>query len=164
MLEGCIKKGISVRNYIVWGLFEPQSMQSRHEELVVDFRRRGWSSGLNHTSPLKLIETIHSKDQDIWHLGKVHRVFSLLELLRRCPKCRTGYDSVHGSSSATTLLLKWNLNPTDHKAKDLMIDWSFDTPADSTTLTFSDTLVKEAREIEATAERKRVKFNLGVRS
>jgi hypothetical protein len=139
------KPGSILKPYLEAAIIEPTAFYSRHEELVAEFRRRRWPSGFNHTTPMPPVESIipAERDKPLWNV-KVHRVWSLLELLRRCPRCRTQYDKVHGDAAATSLLGQWNITPVDHKSQGLMINWRHDTPADATELTFSDHLVREA--------------------
>jgi len=135
---------MNVRNYIKWGLLEVDQMVARHEELVAEFKSRGWSSGFNHTTPLVLPDNALVKE--LYSQGRVHRRFSLLELLRRCTNCRARYDTIHGKWSATRLLVENDLAPAMRKYHDLMVDWT-NTTLDDASMTFSDALVVEHESI-----------------
>jgi hypothetical protein len=72
-----LRRGISVRGYLDRNCFEPQSLGSRHLELVKEMQRRGY----RHESPLRIIQRF-----DLSH--KVDRAASLRSLLERCEECR----------------------------------------------------------------------------
>ena len=80
MFIGTLKKGISVKGYLDDNLMEPESMYSRHAELVAEMEARGY----NHKSPLPLIPVAMQK--------RVDSQASLKELLRRCPECAARYE------------------------------------------------------------------------
>jgi len=148
------KPGSILKPYLEAAIIEPTSFHSRHDELVAEFKRRRWASGFNHTTPLPPVEQIipAERDKPLWNV-KVHRTWSLLELLRRCPNCREGYNKLHGTSAAEDLLSQWNINSVNHKTQGLMINWTWETPADSRELTFSDTLVREAEALKKQREK-----------
>ena len=75
---GTIKKGISVQGYLDYGLLEPSKLNERHEELITEMARRGYS----HYSPLEVI------DVRSLGIGKVDPKANLIELAKRCPECR----------------------------------------------------------------------------
>ena len=82
MLVGTLKKGISIQGYLDGNPMEPESIQSRHTELVAETESRGY----NHKSQL-----------EVWPLKifrKVDNNASLAELLRRCPECRVTYNEL----------------------------------------------------------------------
>lgn len=75
---GTLKKGISIEGYIRNGLLEVHNLFKRHEELVEEFKKRGY----NHNSPLDVsIISLYNK-------GTVSKDNSLKELYKRCSKCR----------------------------------------------------------------------------
>jgi len=142
MAVGMIAKRMSIRKpYLTAAILEPTSFTSRHDELVEEFAQRGWPSGTSHASPVKVVSPIQ-RDKNLWD-ARVHRVFSLLELLRRCPSCRAFYNKIYGEGVAELRLRVRGLIPVSHKWENLMINWTSDTPADATILEFSDTLVRE---------------------
>jgi hypothetical protein len=57
---------------------EPYSMQSRHDELAKEMKRRG----MNHNSPYVQPDVSHLPNR------RVHRTESLSLLLDRCPICK----------------------------------------------------------------------------
>jgi hypothetical protein len=75
MLAGTLTKGNSIKGFLDKGLLMPQAMQSRHQALVEEMNKRGYT----HKSPLP--EVIHSI------VGVVNVMKSTLELRRRCPEC-----------------------------------------------------------------------------
>jgi len=77
MFIGCIKKGTSLKGYIEKGLVEVHNIQSRHDELAKEMLRRGY----NHNSPLNCSNLL-------WEEGFVDSLSNLVELKRRCPKCK----------------------------------------------------------------------------
>ena len=97
MLIGTLQKGISVKGYLDDNLMEPESMYSRHDELVAEMGARGY----NHKSPMKLLSVNMSR--------KIDREAALRELLRRCPECRSGYNQLKYQESLT------NVYPTSPK-------------------------------------------------
>jgi hypothetical protein len=84
MFVGTINKGIDLEGYVGNGLIETNTLHSRHDQLVEEMKRRGY----NHKSPL-----LSHRLEEI-PLGKVNRVDSLRELLRRCDECRARYQDV----------------------------------------------------------------------
>ena len=86
MFVGTFRKGVRVEGYLSDNLLEPESIQSRHDELANEMERRGF----NHKSPLTF---------DPWdYLGqslspsqigtKIDRQAASKELFQRCPTCR----------------------------------------------------------------------------
>lgn len=80
-LYGQIKNKHNISGRISTGQVELGSIQSRHEELVLEFKRRNY----NHNSPLLISEEQinHYPDK-----GKARRIGNVLELMRRCKSCR----------------------------------------------------------------------------
>lgn len=86
MFIGTLQKGISVTGYLNDNLMEPESMYSRHDELVAEMESRGY----NHKSPLPVIPVTLQR--------KVNNQASLKELLRRCPECSTRYERIQNET------------------------------------------------------------------
>jgi len=81
MFLGAIRKGTSLTGYIDRDLFEPLSLQSRHDELASEMLRRGFK----HKSPLLVVES----DLRLVSASKrIDRVASVSELFSRCEQCR----------------------------------------------------------------------------
>ena len=76
---GTIKKGISIKGYITKGLIEPEKIQERHDELVLEMKSRG----MKHNSPMFTNITFWNGDK-----GYVNIQVNLAELSNRCEKCR----------------------------------------------------------------------------
>lgn len=91
MFLGTIRKKISIHGYVKNNLVEPRSLILRHEELVREIKRRGYT----HKSPVE--------DPDLSYLpedianAKLDKPRAAIELFRRCTKClerREKYDQV----------------------------------------------------------------------
>lgn len=87
MLAGYLRNGRSVQGWVTKGQIDPDLLYDRHEELVKEFKRRGW----NHKSPLPDLE-IPNMD------ACVNKEENLVELLARCPKCREKYRETYGEA------------------------------------------------------------------
>jgi hypothetical protein len=145
MFCGSLDKCKSVDNYINWGMLEIDQLIPRHDAIVAEFKRRGWPSGSDHKTPVVQDYSNHPQ----FSTGKVHRERALLELVRRCPTCRSRY----GVFQSQELLQKYGVVPVNSKWEGLMISWT-NTTVDSDPLTFSDTLVKERQEMLLKLERR----------
>lgn len=77
MFVGSINKGINIQTYIDTNLCEPNSIISRHEELVKEMLSRGY----NHKSPLP--DFVYNDDT------KVDRIKSYEDLIKRCKDCES---------------------------------------------------------------------------
>ena len=77
MFVGTITKGISVNGYLRDGLLEPETLYSRHAQLVNEMTRRGY----NHKSPLLHVDTSHLPK------GKIDIDRNIVDLKRRCKEC-----------------------------------------------------------------------------
>jgi len=94
MFLGTIKKRKSVQGYLDKGLFSPLQLKERHDALAVELvRRKKIRKNLitaKHTSPLELSK----EDQkyleylDLLPRKEIIPEESLIELRRRCPRCR----------------------------------------------------------------------------
>jgi len=86
---GSIKLRVSMSGYLYKNLFEPLSLKSRHDELVIEMKNRN----MNHKTELNY-------DNDIFsYLGiekniTIDKRKSLFDLLTRCKKCRERFLSV----------------------------------------------------------------------
>ena len=93
MFLGHLRKGRRVDGYIDNDLFEPLSLEERHNELAEEMERRG----MHHQSPLKVkneLEYLPASQRA--HV--VNSFNSRAELLRRCPECkRRGNHGNHSS-------------------------------------------------------------------
>ena len=76
MFIGCIKKGTSLKGYIDKGLVEIHNIKSRHDELSIEMKKRGY----NHKTPMEEFE--------YKEIGYVNSNENLKELYRRCENCR----------------------------------------------------------------------------
>lgn len=81
MYVGAANKGINLQGYYDADVIEPQSFESRHDELVLEMQARGYG----HKSPFKPL-TVKLPDHFM------NREASLKELLKRCEHCRHRYE------------------------------------------------------------------------
>jgi len=81
MFIGAISHGKSVEGYLEKGFLEVHNLYSRHEELVEEMKRRGYSHSSNVEERWKFAEK----------LGAIDREKSLEELLKRCSRCKSRY-------------------------------------------------------------------------
>lgn len=77
MLIGCIKKNKSLKGFVENKLVEIHNIIERHEDLVLEILNRG----MKHKSPI-------DDSVQLWEEGKVDREKNLIELKRRCVRCR----------------------------------------------------------------------------
>lgn len=77
MFVGHIKLGRDLYGFVRKGLVDTSKIKSRHDALAKEMERRGYA----HRSPLDY--------EDELKQGRVDRVASAAELLRRCPECRS---------------------------------------------------------------------------
>jgi len=83
MFIGSLKKKISINGYIENDLLEPKSIYLRHNEIVLEMKKRGF----NHRSPLPKINLSSCLSKD--HLNhKINKKRSYSILLKRCKRCR----------------------------------------------------------------------------
>lgn len=87
MFVGSFAKGVRAGKYVSENLLEFTSLQSRHDELVVEMDRRGY----NHDSPLQTIPPC-PQISDAEKRVKIDRKSARVELHRRCPECRERYS------------------------------------------------------------------------
>ncbi len=62
-------------------LIEPESMQSRHDELALEMSKRGY----NHASPYEQPDLSYLADD--MRFAKVDEEYNILDLCNRCPDC-----------------------------------------------------------------------------
>lgn len=74
-LYGSLIRGKSIFGYLENGLLEPQNMNQRHDDLVIEMKRRGY----NHQSPLNVLYFVP--------VGYVNRDKSVSDLMNRCNQC-----------------------------------------------------------------------------
>ena len=77
MLVACLKRGYSIQGYVEQGLVNTRHIYRRHRALVAEMERRGY----RHRSPLQVLRNFPK-------VGRVDRVANLMELAKRCVKCR----------------------------------------------------------------------------
>jgi hypothetical protein len=82
MFVGHMERGRSIDGYLENNCLEMSSMRKRHDELVVEMKRRGY----NHKSPLPKIP-LHLYD-DVQYRVKIDRDRSLHDLTSRCKECQ----------------------------------------------------------------------------
>jgi hypothetical protein len=87
MFIGAMKQKKNLDGYLANNELEPQSIVSRHADLVREMKNRGWDSGVNHTTPLVGIAAISK-----YKRKRIDREASLNLLLSRCKKCRYRND------------------------------------------------------------------------
>ncbi len=75
MFVGHIKAGKALGRYASEGLVDSSLIQARHDELMVEMKRRG----MNHKSPMRYRDQLSE--------GEVSVDASLAELRRRCNRC-----------------------------------------------------------------------------
>ena len=75
MLFGSLLKGRKISGYLRKGLLEPQNMNIRHNDLVIEMLRRGYQ----HKSPLLVDFKVP--------VGHVNRDISVSDLRERCTQC-----------------------------------------------------------------------------
>ncbi len=77
MLVGSLRRKKTITGFLEGGLVELHSIRSRHAELVVEMKSRGF----RHASPLPSFRAKRA--------GKVNLKLNLKELARRCASCRS---------------------------------------------------------------------------
>lgn len=85
MFAGSLKKGTSLKGFLDNNLFEPTSLQERHQTLSKEMVERG----MKHKSDLIPININHLPPI------KVNEKESLKDLLSRCPECLSRYEKVY---------------------------------------------------------------------
>ena len=77
MLVGSLRRKKTLTGFLDGGLVELHSIRSRHAELVIEMKSRGF----RHASPLPVFRAKRA--------GKVDSKLNLRELARRCAACRS---------------------------------------------------------------------------
>jgi hypothetical protein len=80
MLVGSLRRKKTITGFLEGGLIELHSIGSRHAELVVEMKSRGF----RHASPLPAFRARKA--------GKVNLKHNLKELARRCNACRANFS------------------------------------------------------------------------
>jgi hypothetical protein len=80
MLVGSLLRKKTITGFLKAGLIELHSIRSRHAELVVEMKIRGF----RHASPLPAFRARNA--------GKVDLKHNLKELARRCNACRANFS------------------------------------------------------------------------
>ena len=80
MLVGSLRRKRTITGFLDGGLVELHSIRSRHAELVLEMKSRGF----RHASPLP---SFRAKTA-----GKVNSKQNLKELTRRCAACRANFS------------------------------------------------------------------------
>ena len=83
MFVGSIRKGKSIAGYVMKGLVEPLRIVERHNEIAEEMLSRGY----NHKSPLAAFDHLTCRWFDNLK-GCVDQLRSMVELYRRCDRCR----------------------------------------------------------------------------
>lgn len=78
MFIGTLVRGVSIRGYVEKNLFEPSSLDARHEELVQEMQARGYK----HSSPLPPAPGPVDLE------ARIDRKAAAADLFDRCPDCR----------------------------------------------------------------------------
>ena len=80
MLVGSLRRNNTITGFLEGGLVELHSIRSRHAELVVEMKSRGF----RHASPLPAFRARTA--------GKINPKLNLKELARRCAACRANFS------------------------------------------------------------------------
>lgn len=76
MFIGCIEKNMSLDGYIDKGLVEIHNLETRHNELAEEMKKRR----MKHSSPLPIV--------NLYIAGNIDINKNIKELKRRCPECK----------------------------------------------------------------------------
>jgi len=91
MFVGHIRKGRSVKGYLDNNLLEPLSLTDRHEELVLEMRRKGY----RHYSSLSL-DGVYEELSDAERDHTIDREAAKAALRGRCTECRKLMEEANG--------------------------------------------------------------------
>ena len=80
MLVGSLRRKKTITGFLEGGLVELHSIRSRHAELVLEMKSRGF----RHASPLLAFRARNA--------GNVNIKMSLKDLARRCAACRANFS------------------------------------------------------------------------
>ena len=83
---GTLRKGISIKSYLVGDLVDPHLIADHHDEIVKEFERRDWESSFNHKTPIDRAE-LEQLTKGLLR-GNINIEVNLRELSRRCYRCR----------------------------------------------------------------------------
>jgi hypothetical protein len=88
MFIGTITRKKSVTGYLQKGLLEVHNLFSRHNEIVEEMKQRGYKH--------------HSEVNEKWNIteenGFIDREENLIELLKRCSKCKSRHSELQTNS------------------------------------------------------------------
>lgn len=88
-LLGSVRKGHSLDGFVRNKLIQPCSVVERHDELVVEMKRRGY----NHHSDINVSDVgLINNYPDYIKLARVSIVENEIELKNRCLLCKFGKD------------------------------------------------------------------------
>jgi len=76
----------SIKNRVLLGQIEPESMETRHDMLAKEMISRGY----NHNSPYEIPDLSHLTEFD--RTAKVNLKLALADLHERCADCKNRYD------------------------------------------------------------------------
>ncbi|MFC1603772.1 pyrimidine dimer DNA glycosylase/endonuclease V [Planctomycetota bacterium] len=82
MLVGHLKRKRRITNYIRLNLLQPKNLRKRHDQLALEMENRG----MLHKSPLPEFDLSYLPDEHIIYTVNIEE--SIIELSRRCSKCR----------------------------------------------------------------------------
>lgn len=95
MMEGTLRKHLSITGYVEQRITQPRSLHDRHEALVTEMEKRG----MRHRSPLKTDRpTLLSLLSSDALRCTVDVLRSLTDLSSRCPDCRRRQAGDHPPS------------------------------------------------------------------
>lgn len=84
MFAGSILKDISMKGYLANGLFQPEDLRKRHDDLVAEMLRRGY----NHKSPMQDYEPqLFCSLTGEEFSAKVDLIHNYNDLTTRCSDC-----------------------------------------------------------------------------
>jgi len=123
MFLGSLRKQINMQGYFTNDLFEPKSLQNRHDLLAKELTKRGYK----HNSPLDLAESDFSylTNQQLNHI--INKNNSLKILISKCNICYQNYIKQKGilNMYAITKTFKFDaahrllIMPKGHKCRNL---------------------------------------------
>ena len=84
MLVGHLKRKRQITNYIKLNLLQPNNLRERHDQLALEMENRK----MMHRSPLPKYDLSYLPEKQ--RIYTVNAEQSLIELSRRCSKCKEG--------------------------------------------------------------------------
>jgi hypothetical protein len=101
MFLGALKKGKRLKGFFLNNCFEPKSLKSSHDELVLEMQHRTY----NHQTPISqeefddAIKNLTDEEMD-WCID---REASLKDLLMRCVECGARFNHYDGLDEAASI-------------------------------------------------------------